>query len=141
VVKKVVRGVAGNCLQSVNSSELYEKIVQLKLGPSVAFLSEYRDSDRLTLNNSETVQTMTTSLLDKVRIAAEAWAMGYFGVGQAVGYVFEDEEDEPGRFIVSLAIAGFTEWQAAEVWIENGQIGSINWLGEGLSPDGVEWPW
>lgn len=73
---------------------------------------------------------MTINLHDIVRAAAEAWAKEYFRVDQVVGYAFEDEGDDPGRFVVSLAIPGFEEWQAAEVWTEDGQVLSINWVGE-----------
>lgn len=31
--------------------------------------------------------------------------------------------------------------QAAEVWLEDGEVEAINNLGEGLPPEGVPWPW
>jgi hypothetical protein len=70
------------------------------------FYFEGGDKVRRTLNNSDTVYN---SLHEKVRPAAEAWVMGYFKVDQAVSYAIKDEEGGSGRFIASLAIAGFTE--------------------------------
>ena len=79
----------------------------------------------------------------QIRTAVEAWAKDYFEglhLTELVSYVFVDE-DEPERYVVVFAARELTEWQAAEVWLENGRIASINSLGEGAPPDGVDWPW
>ncbi|MCI0397495.1 MAG: hypothetical protein L0332_23650 [Chloroflexi bacterium] len=84
---------------------------------------------------------MSNELFNVIKAAAEAWAREYFQATEAVGYVVEEDEDEPGRFVVSLAMPDFDEWQAVEVWTEDNQVVSINWLGEGVPPDGIGWPW
>ena len=79
----------------------------------------------------------------QIRTAVAAWAKDYFEslhLTELVSYVFVDE-DEPERYVVVFAARELTEWQAAEVWLENGRIASINSLGEGAPPDGVVWPW
>ena len=79
----------------------------------------------------------------QIRTAVAAWAKDYFEIlhlTELVSYVFVDE-DEPERYVVVFAARELTEWQAAEVWLENGRIASINSLGEGAPPDGVVWPW
>jgi len=79
----------------------------------------------------------------KIRTAVEVWIEEYFDDvhrAELVSYVFADEDD-PERYVVVFAVQGMTEWQAAEVWLENGRIASINSLGEGAPPDGVSWPW
>ena len=66
--------------------------------------------------------------------AVEAWAKEYYGVDSAQAYLFPDE-DEPERYIASLKLSGYDIWQAAEVWVENGQVVTVNDLGEGLAPE------
>ncbi len=83
----------------------------------------------------------TKELLALVKKAAEEWARDYFHTDKVIGYVSEDAEDEPGRFIVSLATPTIDDWQAVEVWVENWEVVAVNWLGEGLPPEDVEWPW
>jgi len=78
----------------------------------------------------------------QIRTAVDSWAEDYFHLakGEVVSFVFADEDDMD-RYIVVFAAREMTEWQAAEVWLENGRIASINSLGEGAPPDGVDWPW
>lgn len=73
--------------------------------------------------------------------AAIAWARTYYQT-DVIAYLLEpEEEDEPGRYIASLAVRGYDLWQAAEVWLENNAIVAINDLGEGLPPANTPWPW
>lgn len=84
---------------------------------------------------------MNEPVSEDVIVAAEAWARSYFDSLEAIGYLAPDEEDEPDLFLVILAVRGQDIWQAVEVWVEDGEIVSINDLGEGVPPEGVEWPW
>jgi hypothetical protein len=52
-----------------------------------------------------------------------------------------DEEEEGSRYLVDFAVRHVGYWLVAEVWISDGQILSINDLGEGLPLDDAEWPW
>lgn len=83
---------------------------------------------------------MTAVPWDSIKTNVEAWARDFFKTSDVVSYVFADE-DEPDRYIVVLAARGLDSWQAAEAWVEDGEIVSINNLGEGAPPDGVAWPW
>jgi hypothetical protein len=78
---------------------------------------------------------------DRIKTAVETWAKAYFNTQELVSYFFADE-DEPERHVVVLAARGLSEWQAIEVWVEAGEIVTINSLGEGVPPDDVVlWPW
>lgn len=77
----------------------------------------------------------------KVHSAVRDWAALYFQADDIVIYLFPDEDDEPERLIAILAVRGQEAWQAAEVWTDADEVASINPLGEGVPPDGVEWPW
>ncbi len=73
--------------------------------------------------------------------AATAWARAYYQAEVAAYLLEMEEEDEPGRYIVSLAVQGYDLWQAAEVWLENNAVVAINDIGEGLPPANATWPW
>jgi hypothetical protein len=96
---------------------------------------------------------MTIDLELEIKTAVANWLQKTTNYSEPVIYVFADEEeygeDEDGneddrddgeRFIAVFAARELTQWQAVEVWIENGLIASINDLGEGAPPEGVVWP-
>lgn len=83
---------------------------------------------------------MSEAVESAVKTAGSTWAKTYFGTDEVVSYVFADE-DELERYIVVLAARGVSEWQAVEVWLEAGDVVSINSLGEGIPPEDAVWPW
>jgi hypothetical protein len=72
--------------------------------------------------------------------SALAWAKAYYQTDQVVALILE-EGDEPDRYLALIAAANETGWQAAEVWLDNGRVVAINYLGEVIPPDEVTWPW
>ena len=89
----------------------------------------------------QSTATLNT-LYQIITVAVEDWARGYFACPDVVVHVLDQEEDdEPDRYLTSLAVRGLDLWQAAEVWLEGSEVVAINDLGEGLPPDGVNWPW
>lgn len=76
-----------------------------------------------------------------VQTAVLEWAQQYYHTPDVEVYVFIDEDEDPERFVAVLAARGLDSWQAVEAWMEAGQVVSINDLGEGVPPDGVNWPW
>ncbi|MBK8989522.1 MAG: hypothetical protein IPM39_26275 [Chloroflexi bacterium] len=72
---------------------------------------------------------------------ALAWAKAYYQTDKVVVAIIQEEGDEPDRYLALIAAANQTSWQAAEVWLEDGAVVTINDLGEGIPPDGATWPW
>jgi hypothetical protein len=73
--------------------------------------------------------------------SALAWAKAYYQTDEIIVIMMQEEGDEPDRYLALIAAANQTGWQAAEVWLEDGVVATINDLGEGIPPDGVVWPW
>lgn len=76
-----------------------------------------------------------------LHLSALAWAKDYYQTEQVVVVIIQEEGDEPDRYLALIAAANQSGWQAAEVWLEDGDVATINDLGEGLPLDGVTWPW
>jgi hypothetical protein len=83
---------------------------------------------------------MSDRMERKIKTAVAAWVREQFKTTDVVSYLFPDE-DEADRYIVVFAVSGLDGWRAAEVWVENETVVSINDLGEGVPPDGAPWPW
>ncbi len=73
--------------------------------------------------------------------SALAWATAYYQTDKIVVVIIREEDDEPDRYLALIAAANQSGWQAAEVWLEDGSVATINDLGEGLPPDDLAWPW
>lgn len=77
----------------------------------------------------------------QVQKAVTDWARDYYQSREIFIYLFDDEDDDPDRYIAVLAVRGLIGWRAAEVWVTDNQVVSINDLGEGAPPDDAVWPW
>ncbi len=73
--------------------------------------------------------------------SALAWAKATYQTDQVVVAIIQEEDDEPDRYLALIAAANQSSWQAAEVWLEDGDVVAINDLGEGIPPEGAIWPW
>ncbi|MGB4951382.1 MAG: hypothetical protein WBO55_12180 [Rhizobiaceae bacterium] len=73
--------------------------------------------------------------------SALAWAKATYQTDQVVVAIIQEEGDEPDRYLALIAAANQSSWQAAEVWLEDGDVVAINDLGEGIPPEGAIWPW
>ena len=82
-----------------------------------------------------------STLHERVQQAVTTWAKEYFSTDEIVIYIFDDEDEDPSRYIAVIAVRELDVWQAAEAWEEGGEIVSINHLGEGAPLDDVVWPW
>ncbi len=78
---------------------------------------------------------------DRVRLAVQTWANDYFKTDKVVIYVFDDEDEDPSRYIAVMAVQGLDSWQAAEAWEEKSEVVSVNHMGEGVPPESGIWPW
>lgn len=76
-----------------------------------------------------------------VWLSALAWVKATYQTNQVVAAVIQEEDDETDRYLALIAAANQSGWQAAEVWLEDGSVATINDLGEGLPPDDLAWPW
>lgn len=95
------------------------------------------DNSRRMVTIKGTMNNLTPILHDN----ALAWAKAYYQTNQVVVAIIQEEDDEPDRYLALIAAANQTSWQAAEVWLEDGAVVTINDLGEGIPPDGATWPW
>ena len=79
--------------------------------------------------------------LNQLQSAVVEWARSYYDTDDIVAHIFDDEDDDPDRYIAVLAVRGLNAWQAVEVWLEGGQIVALNDLGEGVLSEDAVWPW
>ena len=87
---------------------------------------------------------MDNELTARIRAAVANWARKAHDADEIViGLAAEDdiEDDEGTRYLVDLAARDVGHWLVVEVWVGDGEILSINELGEGLPLDGSGWPW
>ncbi|MFO7683215.1 MAG: hypothetical protein R6X34_24535 [Chloroflexota bacterium] len=83
---------------------------------------------------------MSDRMAQKIKTAVAVWVREQFKTSDVVSYLFPDE-DEAERYIVVFAVSGLDGWRAAEVWVENEAVVSVNDVGEGAPPDEAPWPW
>ena len=80
-------------------------------------------------------------LIQRIRQSVTNWAQTEYDTPEVVLGLVEPDEDEAERWLVDFAVPTIPYWQVAEVWVEEGEIVSINDLGEGVPPEGIIWPW
>ena len=81
------------------------------------------------------------ALIEQIKQSVIHWAQTEYAVPEVVLGLVEPDDDEPERWLVDFAVPTIPYWQVAEAWIENGQVVSVNDLGEGVPPEGIPWPW
>ena len=79
--------------------------------------------------------------IQQIKQAVLDWAQAEYNVQEVVIGLVEADEDESDRWLVDFAVPTIPYWQVAEVWVEEGEIVSINDLGEGVPPEGITGPW
>jgi hypothetical protein len=87
---------------------------------------------------------MDDPMVSRIRSAVLEWAERTFNTKNiVVGMAAKDdaEDDEGDRYLVDYAVRDVGYWLVAEVWIADGEILSINDLGEGLPLGDARWPW
>ncbi len=87
---------------------------------------------------------MDNELTARIRAAVANWARKAHDTDEIViGMAAEDdiEDDEGTRYLVDFAARNVGHWLVIEVWVADGDILSVNELGEGLPFDSSEWPW
>ena len=87
---------------------------------------------------------MESELTARIRTAVAVWAKKAYSADEVViGMAGEDdiEDDEGTRYLVDFAARNVGHWLVVEVWVADGEILSVNDMGEGLPLDGGEWPW
>jgi hypothetical protein len=57
------------------------------------------------------------------------------------GGAVSQNEEEPERYLVILAVRPLAYWTAVEVWLNKGEVETVNGLGEGLPLEDTDWPW
>lgn len=80
-------------------------------------------------------------LIQRIKHSVTNWAQTEYDVPEVVLGLVEADEDESERWLVDFAVPTIPYWQVAEVWVEEGEIVSVNDLGEGVPPEGITGPW
>jgi hypothetical protein len=75
-----------------------------------------------------------------IHTAVTHWARARFNTDEIV-IADIDPDDEPEQYLVVLAARPLAYWLAVEVWLSDGQVETINDLGEGLPLVEQAWPW
>jgi hypothetical protein len=68
------------------------------------------------------------------------WARAKFHTDEIV-IANIDPDDEPEQYLFVLAARPLAYWLAVEVWLHDGQVETINNLGEGVLQVEQSWPW
>ncbi len=58
-----------------------------------------------------------------------AWATNYNQTNKVVAVILREDDGEPERYLALIAAANQSGWQAAKVWLEDGDVVAINDLG------------
>ena len=83
---------------------------------------------------------MDTNTSQTIRTAVTHWARARFHTAEIV-IADIDPDDEPEQYFVVLAARPLAFWLAVEVWLSDGQVETINDLGEGVPLVEQAWPW
>ena len=84
---------------------------------------------------------MDDTLTQTITTAVTLWAQEKYQSEDILIADISPDEDEPERYQVILAARPLTYWLVVEVWFHDGQVETINALGEGLPLEDTEWPW
>ena len=83
---------------------------------------------------------MDNTVTQIIHTAVTDWARARFHTDEIV-IADIDPDDEPEQYLVVLAARSLAYWLAAEVWLRDGQVETINDLGEGVPLEEQAWPW
>ena len=83
---------------------------------------------------------MDSNTYQTIHAAVTRWARARFHSDEIV-IADIDRDDEPEQYLVVLAARPLTYWLAVEVWLSDGQVETINDLGEGVPLEEQPWPW
>jgi hypothetical protein len=84
---------------------------------------------------------MNTNTSQTIHTAVTHWARARFHTDEIV-IADIDPDDEPEQYLVVLAVRPLAHWLAVEVWLSgDGQVETINDLGEGVPLVEQAWPW
>ena len=83
---------------------------------------------------------MDTTGTQIIYTAVTDWARTRFHTDEIV-IADINPDDEPEQYLVVMAVRPLAYWLAVEVWLDSGQVETINDLGEGLPLVEQAWPW
>ena len=83
---------------------------------------------------------MDTTITKTIHTAVTDWARTRFNTDEII-IADINPDDEPEQYLVVLAARPLAYWLAVEVWLRDGQVETINDLGEGLPLVEQPWPW
>jgi hypothetical protein len=84
---------------------------------------------------------MDDTTVEQIDTAVTLWAREIYQTEEIVIADVSQDEDETERYLVILAARPLDCWLAVEVWLNDGEIETVNGLGEGLPLEDTDWPW
>jgi hypothetical protein len=84
---------------------------------------------------------MDDTLTQTITTAVALWARETYQTEEIVIVDVSQDEDETERYLVILAARPLAYWTAIEVWLNGGNVETVNSLGEGLPLEDTDWPW
>jgi hypothetical protein len=85
---------------------------------------------------------MDDTLNAKISTAVTLWARETYQTEEIVIADVSQDEEEPERYLVILAVRPLDYWLTVEVWLnDDDDVEAVNGLGEGLPLEDADWPW
>jgi hypothetical protein len=84
---------------------------------------------------------MDDTLMHTMTTAVTLWARETYQTEEIVVADVSQDEEEPERYLVIAAVRPLAYWTAVEVWLNDGDVETVNGLGEGLPLEDTDWPW
>jgi hypothetical protein len=84
---------------------------------------------------------MNGDITQIIQTAVIHWSQEKYHTDDILIADISPDEDEPERYLVILAARPLAYWLVVEVWFNDGQVETINDLGEGLPLEERPWPW
>ena len=84
---------------------------------------------------------MHNTIMQIIRTAVTHWAQETYPAADIVIADISPDDEELERYLVVMAVRPLAYWLVVELWLNEGQVETINALGEGLPLIEQPWPW
>jgi hypothetical protein len=85
---------------------------------------------------------MDDTLTQTITTAVTLWARETYQTEEIVVADVSQDEEDPERYLVIVAVRPLDYWLAVEVWLnDDSDVETVNGLGEGLPLEDTDWPW
>ena len=84
---------------------------------------------------------MDDTVTQTITTAVTLWARETYQTEEIVVADVSRDEEEPERYLVIVAARPLAYWLVVEVWLNDGEVETVNALGEGLPLEDIECHW